>query len=133
MQVQRPTRVGKSLMVRINRVYTIGGVKGETSLVGGERAPKDSLRIEAYGTVDELNAVGVVTVAGLGDDDLLGIHYKQDILRFLIANPMDNLLKNAYVINIKCTKIIQVKTYENFENCFEIKNGKRYLEIIYCV
>jgi cob(I)alamin adenosyltransferase len=45
----------------INRVYTRGGDKGETSLAGGQRVPKDSLRIEAYGTVDELNAhIGVV-------------------------------------------------------------------------
>jgi cob(I)alamin adenosyltransferase len=44
----------------INRVYTRGGDAGETSLVGGQRVPKDELRIEAYGTVDELNAfVGV--------------------------------------------------------------------------
>lgn len=40
----------------INRVYTRGGDGGQTSLVGGQRVPKDSLRIEAYGTVDELNA-----------------------------------------------------------------------------
>jgi len=44
----------------INRVYTRGGDKGETSLAGGERLPKDAPRIEAYGTVDELNAyIGV--------------------------------------------------------------------------
>jgi cob(I)alamin adenosyltransferase len=40
----------------LNRIYTKGGDKGETSLVGGQRAPKDSLRIECYGTVDELNS-----------------------------------------------------------------------------
>jgi len=40
----------------INRVYTRGGDKGETSLVGGQRLQKDDIRIEAYGTVDELNA-----------------------------------------------------------------------------
>jgi cob(I)alamin adenosyltransferase len=46
--------------VAINRVYTRGGDKGETGLAGGQRVPKDSLRIEAYGTVDELNAtIGV--------------------------------------------------------------------------
>ncbi len=44
----------------INRVYTRSGDKGETSLAGGQRVPKDSPRIEAYGTVDELNAhIGV--------------------------------------------------------------------------
>ena len=40
----------------IGRVYTKGGDSGETSLVGGQRLPKDSLRIQAYGTIDELNA-----------------------------------------------------------------------------
>jgi cob(I)alamin adenosyltransferase len=40
----------------INRVYTRQGDKGETGLAGGQRVPKDSPRIEAYGTVDELNA-----------------------------------------------------------------------------
>ena len=43
--------------VAINRVYTRQGDRGETGLVGGQRVPKDSPRIEAYGTVDELNAV----------------------------------------------------------------------------
>ena len=40
----------------INRVYTRRGDSGDTSLAGGQRVPKDSLRIDAYGTVDELNA-----------------------------------------------------------------------------
>src|SRR5580700_420884 len=40
----------------INRVYTRQGDTGETSLAGGQRVPKDSPRIEAYGTVDELNS-----------------------------------------------------------------------------
>jgi len=40
----------------INRVYTRRGDSGETSLVGGQRLRKDAARIEAYGTVDELNA-----------------------------------------------------------------------------
>lgn len=39
------------------KIYTKTGDKGETSLVGGMRVPKDSLRVETYGTVDELNSV----------------------------------------------------------------------------
>jgi cob(I)alamin adenosyltransferase len=42
--------------IALNRIYTKRGDKGETSLAGGQRVPKDSARIEAYGTVDELNA-----------------------------------------------------------------------------
>jgi cob(I)alamin adenosyltransferase len=53
-------------MVRINRVYTRAGDKGMTALGGGQRVPKDSPRIDAYGTVDELNSViGVAVTAGL--------------------------------------------------------------------
>ncbi len=44
-------------MVRIDRVVTRGGDGGETSLGDGSRVPKDALRVEAYGTVDEANAV----------------------------------------------------------------------------
>ena len=49
------------MAIRITRVYTRRGDRGETDLVGGERVAKDSARIDAYGTVDELNAaIGVV-------------------------------------------------------------------------
>jgi cob(I)alamin adenosyltransferase len=45
------------MAIRITRVYTRTGDRGETALVGGKRVPKDSLRIEAYGTIDELNSI----------------------------------------------------------------------------
>lgn len=45
------------------KIYTKGGDKGETGLFGGERVSKDSLRIETYGTVDELNSfIGLAVV-----------------------------------------------------------------------
>ena len=48
----------------LNRIYTKRGDAGETSLAGGQRVAKDSLRIETYGTVDELNAfVGLACVS----------------------------------------------------------------------
>lgn len=43
--------------MRITKVYTRTGDGGQTRLVGGQKVPKDHVRIEAYGTVDELNAV----------------------------------------------------------------------------
>lgn len=50
----------RSPRLAINRVYTRRGDAGQTSLVGGARIAKDDDRIEAYGTVDELNSlVGV--------------------------------------------------------------------------
>jgi cob(I)alamin adenosyltransferase len=44
-------------MVKLTKIYTRGGDKGETSLGDGSRLPKHALRIRAYGTVDETNAV----------------------------------------------------------------------------
>jgi len=53
--------------IRITRVYTRRGDRGETDLVGGRRVVKDSPRIDAYGTVDELNAaVGVARAVNAG-------------------------------------------------------------------
>jgi len=47
----------------LNRIYTKTGDAGQTGLAGGQRVAKDSARIEAYGTVDELNAfVGLACV-----------------------------------------------------------------------
>jgi cob(I)alamin adenosyltransferase len=43
-------------MVKLTRIYTRGGDKGETSLGDGSRVPKQALRVAAYGTVDEANA-----------------------------------------------------------------------------
>jgi len=48
----------------LNRIYTKTGDKGETHLAGGQRVAKDSLRIECYGTVDELHAfVGMACIS----------------------------------------------------------------------
>jgi cob(I)alamin adenosyltransferase len=43
--------------MRITKVYTRSGDRGTTRLVGGQEVPKDDPRIEAYGTVDELNSI----------------------------------------------------------------------------
>lgn len=51
-------------MPRITKIYTKTGDDGSTGLGGGQRIPKDALRIEAYGTVDELNSVIGVCLAG---------------------------------------------------------------------
>ena len=53
-------------MPRITKVYTKTGDDGRTGLGGGQRVEKDSPRIEAYGTVDELNSqIGVALASGL--------------------------------------------------------------------
>ena len=50
------------------KIYTKAGDRGETGLFGGSRVPKDDVRVEAYGTVDELNCALGVARASLGPD-----------------------------------------------------------------
>ncbi len=45
------------MSVYLSKIYTKTGDRGQTALVGGQMVPKDSLRIDAYGIIDELNAV----------------------------------------------------------------------------
>ena len=52
------------------KIYTKTGDKGDTSLFGGQRVPKDALRIEAYGTVDELNSILGVVLADNNDEQI---------------------------------------------------------------
>ena len=53
-------------MPRLTRIYTRTGDEGLTGLGGGQRVPKDSQRVETYGTVDELNSqIGVALATGL--------------------------------------------------------------------
>ena len=57
------------------KIYTKGGDKGKTSLLGGTRVPKYDDRINAYGTLDELNSF-----LGLVRDFNISSHYKQVII-----------------------------------------------------
>ncbi|MCA9299117.1 MAG: cob(I)yrinic acid a,c-diamide adenosyltransferase [Phycisphaerales bacterium] len=56
-------------MVKLNKIYTRTGDSGETGLGSGARVPKDALRVECYGTVDEANAALGLAV-GVATDDL---------------------------------------------------------------
>jgi cob(I)alamin adenosyltransferase len=73
------------------KIYTKTGDKGETSLFGGQRVPKDALRIEAYGTVDELNSVlGVVRAErpiSAIDEILSGVQHLLFVLGADLATP----------------------------------------------
>jgi cob(I)alamin adenosyltransferase len=60
--------------MRIDRVYTKAGDKGETSLIGGERVSKADPRLECYGTIDELNAVIGLVCEALAASAVAGPH-----------------------------------------------------------
>lgn len=68
------------MAVHLTRIYTRGGDKGETSLVDGTRVKKHALRVEAYGTVDEANAViGLARLHAEGEIDAMLARIQHDL------------------------------------------------------
>ena len=67
--------------MKITKVYTRTGDKGETSLVGGVRIKKSDIRLEAYGTVDELSAHLGLLISQMpeGDERTLLIRVQNDL------------------------------------------------------
>ncbi|MFH4964276.1 cob(I)yrinic acid a,c-diamide adenosyltransferase [Gaetbulibacter sp. M235] len=82
------------------KIYTKTGDKGTTALFGGTRVPKHHIRIESYGTVDELNSH-----IGLIRDQDINLHYKELLIHIqdrlftvgaiLATDPDKNILKNG--------------------------------------
>ena len=67
-------------MVKLTRIYTRGGDKGKTSLGDGRRVPKQSLRVAAYGTVDEANAaIGLARLHAQGQSDAMLARIQNDL------------------------------------------------------
>ena len=67
-------------MVKLTRIYTRGGDKGKTSLGDGARVPKQSLRVAAYGTVDEANAaIGLARLHTAGEEDAILARIQNDL------------------------------------------------------
>lgn len=77
------------MAVRITRVYTRTGDKGDTGLVGGKRVPKDAPRIEAYGTIDELNSI--VGLARVFNEERLGEGDAHQFLDTVLRQIQDEL------------------------------------------
>jgi cob(I)alamin adenosyltransferase len=80
------------------KVYTKKGDKGTTQLIGGTRIPKNSIRIEAYGTIDELNSyIGLIRDQKIGEnhiEELLEIQDRLFTLGALLAtDPSKNKMK----------------------------------------
>ena len=87
-------------MVTLNRIYTKTGDKGTTSLFGGTRVSKDHLRIESYGTVDELNSyVGLIKDQAIDESTknvLIKIQHDLFTLGSMLATPINKeTLKNG--------------------------------------
>lgn len=101
-------------MPQIDRVTTKGGDKGQTSLVDGSRVPKCSLRVCAYGTVDELNSfLGLVRCEELPDglqEKLLFIQNELFDLGSELATPAESP-EAELVPNIRQFQIDQLENW----------------------
>jgi len=85
----------------INRVYTRTGDLGDTGLAGGQRVPKDGARIEAYGTVDELNAflgVARATVTEMAGTEMAKIDPRLAILAAIMLRVQHELFNLGSIL-----------------------------------
>ena len=104
------------------KIYTKTGDKGETGLFGGDRVPKDSPRIRAYGTIDELNAFIGLSITEIKDNSvksLLGdIQNKLFIIGSDLATPDNDKTKK---LNIYRTPVQYYEKIEKHIDEYEVK------------
>ena len=100
------------------KVYTKTGDKGTTSLFGGTKVPKSDIRIEAYGTIDELNSV-----LGIIDKNVISPKYADQITQvqkdlFVLGSEYATPADKLYLANGKCRlgKLIENKNITQLEN-----------------
>jgi len=90
---------------RLSKIYTRTGDKGTTGLGDGSRVDKDSLRVEAYGTVDELNSsVGLVLATELPEGVrhcLVRIQHELFDLGGELCMPGTTLIPDAYIVDLE--------------------------------
>lgn len=94
------------------KIYTKKGDYGQTSLFGGTKVMKDEIRIESYGTVDELNSViGVILTNPLSDKGrsiLMDIQHQLFILGADLATPQNKKAKVERIGSKEITKLEQI-------------------------
>lgn len=93
-------------------IYTKFGDKGKTSLYGGKTVSKDDVRVEAYGSIDELNSFLGVIISELTDKDIASklIQIQKDL--FEIGTSLASLSKNK---DSNLSKYLKARTHD-FEN-----------------
>ena len=115
----------------MKKVYTRTGDKGTTGIHGGARVPKDDIRIEANGCLDELNAViGIVrSMLSAGDDRQELLHTIQKELMVVmshVATPDDVLnpnLLSAAGLTVRCEQEMDAMTAGLTENGYFLLPG----------
>jgi cob(I)alamin adenosyltransferase len=99
-------------MVKLTRIYTRGGDKGETSLTDGSRVAKDDLRVEAYGTVDEANAaIGLARLHASSAVDAMLARIQNDLfdLGADLSTPYGDTKRQAGALRIVATQVARLE------------------------
>lgn len=93
-------------------IYTKTGDKGKTALLGGSRVSKNDIKVECYGTFDEVNAALGVVRALTKNEDIKNTIYTAQNKLFLISAELASDDKGKQMLSEKLTKE-DVKTVEN--------------------
>lgn len=99
-------------MVKLTKIYTRGGDKGDTSLVDGTRVKKYSARIAAYGTTDEANAaIGLARLHTTGELDAMLLRIQHDLfdLGADLATPPLEGDKEAHALRITDDQVTRLE------------------------
>jgi cob(I)alamin adenosyltransferase len=108
------------------KIYTLTGDDGTTSLSGGRRVPKQSVRVEAYGSVDELIAwIGLLRVHEQGKSVATILIYIQDqLMRCAAALSYDSTNEKIRRVlpDSDCTFLIEKEIDKMEENLPQLKN-----------
>ena len=83
------------------KIYTKTGDKGQTSLYDGTRVDKDSLRVESYGTVDELNSYIGFAAKFINDEGIKADLKKVQMRLFFVAGELATVEEGKYKYKIK--------------------------------
>jgi len=104
------------------KLYTKTGDKGQTGLIGGTRVPKNDIRIEAYGTVDELNSfIGLLTTYPVQENNIAFLRTIQNNL-FTIGS---YLATDTSKVPLQQASVLKIDSIEEIEK--EIDRIDAYL------
>jgi cob(I)alamin adenosyltransferase len=99
------------------KIYTRKGDRGDTSLFGGKRVPKDDPRVGAYGIVDELNSVMGIAIAGLPEElrdwtgRLLALQSDCFTIGAVLATPKTGESKPAHIPDLSDSRVSDLESW----------------------
>lgn len=99
-------------MVKLNRIYTRTGDDGSTGLADGSRRPKYAVRVAAYGTVDEANALlGLARLAAAGTTDAMLGRIQNDLFDVGadLATPGDDFSEGSSALRTTASQVARLE------------------------